>query len=100
MTVRDDLRFGLLGVTEHEPLWTPSAEHIARANLTRFIAQVRAAGPPTSSITDFESLYDWSIRDLEQFWLEVWKFCGVVADGDLPGPAEGVLLGRDRVAPP
>jgi acetoacetyl-CoA synthetase len=87
-------------VTEEQPLWTPSAEQIARANLTRFIAQVRTTAPRMSSITDFESLYDWSIRDLEQFWLEVWKFCGVIAEGDVPAGGEGVLVGRDRVAPP
>ena len=80
-----------------QPLWTPSAEQVARANLTRFIAQVRAAGP---SITDFESLYEWSIRDLEQFWSEVWRFCGVIADGEPYGPRDQVLVGRDRVAPP
>ena len=87
-------------MTEAQPLWTPSAEQIARANLTRFIAQVRAAGPQTSSITDFESLYDWSIRDLEQFWSDVWRFCGVIVDGDFNGTGDPVLVGRDRVAPP
>src|SRR5207253_1602645 len=51
-----------------EPLWTPSPERIARANLTPFIAYVRGLGAPAH---DFESLYDWSIRDLEEFWCAV-----------------------------
>jgi acetoacetyl-CoA synthetase len=84
-----------------EPLWTPSAEQIARANLTRFIDQVRALGDRTSGITDFDSLYDWSIRDLELFWTELWRFAGVLTGTQDPAIAcERVLIGRDRVAPP
>ena len=84
------------------PLWTPSAEAVERANLTRFIRDVRALGERTQSVTDFPSLYEWSIRDLELFWSEVWRFCGIVADR---GGGEGIacerpLIGRDRVAPP
>ena len=83
------------------PLWTPSADQIARANLTRFIDQVRALGDRTSVITDFDSLYDWSIRDLELFWTELWRFAGVLTGGQDPAIPHGrVLIGRDRVAPP
>jgi acetoacetyl-CoA synthetase len=84
-----------------EPLWTPSPEQIARANLTRFIDQVRELGDRAAQITDFDSLYAWSIRDLELFWSEVRRFCGVVTGPDDPAIAcERVLIGRDRVAPP
>ena len=65
------------------PLWTPSPEHIAHANLTRFMDQVRAT-PSRPEISDFQSLYDWSIRDLESFWSEVWRFGGVVASAGGP----------------
>jgi len=83
------------------PLWTPRPEDIARANLTRFIAQVRALGDRTAGIRDFDSLYEWSIRDLESFWGEVWRFGGIVTEGnDLHVPGDPVLIGRDRVAPP
>jgi acetoacetyl-CoA synthetase len=83
------------------PLWTPRPEDIARANLTRFIAQVRALGDRTAGVRDFDSLYEWSIRDLESFWAEVWRFGGIVTEaGDPHAPGEPVLIGRDRVAPP
>src|SRR5436190_10780809 len=83
------------------PLWSPSSGQVARANLTRFIDQVRSLGGDAASISDYESLYEWSIRDLELFWTEVWRFCGVVADRTGPDIAcERVLIGRDRVAPP
>jgi acetoacetyl-CoA synthetase len=88
-------------VNESLPMWTPSAERVARANLTRFIDQVRALGERTASISDFESLYEWSIRDLELFWSEVRRFCGVVVGDQDPAVAcERVLIGRDRMAPP
>jgi acetoacetyl-CoA synthetase len=46
-------------------------------------------------------LYQWSIRDLELFWTEVWRFCGVISAARDPSVAcERVLIGRDRVAPP
>ena len=86
-----------------EPLWTPSPERIARANLTRFIAQVRALGDDgrAESVHDFESLYEWSIRNVELFWLEVRRFGGMVLGPQDPDIAcERVLVGRDRMAPP
>ena len=84
-----------------QPIWTPSPEQVAGANLTRFIDQVRAIGERTSGITDFDSLYEWSIRDLELFWSEVRRFCGIVTGAQDPSVAcERVLIGRDRMAPP
>ena len=83
-----------------QPLWAPSPERIDRANLTPFMAQVRARASD-ESIRDFDSLYAWSIRNPETFWAEVWRFFGVVASAGGPdSPTETILLGRDRVAPP
>ncbi|HWH50237.1 MAG TPA: acetoacetate--CoA ligase [Gemmatimonadaceae bacterium] len=83
------------------PMWTPSAEQRARANLTRFIERVHRLGERTADVVDFDSLYAWSIRDLELFWSEVWRFCGVQSAARDPAAAcERVLVGRDRVAPP
>ncbi len=86
-----------------EPMWTPSPERIARANLTRFIERVRALGEDGrgESVHDFESLYEWSIRNVELFWLEVRAFGGIVTGPPDPEIAcERVLVGRDRMAPP
>jgi acetoacetyl-CoA synthetase len=85
--------------SDEAPLWVPSPAQIARANLTRFIARVQSLGTRTAHIADYASLYEWSVRDLELFWSEVWRFCGVIADTD-PNTCERVLIGRERVAPP
>src|SRR5262245_26292679 len=83
------------------PLWTPTPADLERANLTRFIAQVRALGDGTESIVDFPTLYDWSIKNPELFWSEVRRFSGIVAGPPDPSIAcERVLVGRNRVAPP
>jgi acetoacetyl-CoA synthetase len=86
-----------------DPIWTPSPARVARANLTRFIAQVRELGQDgrAESVHDFESLYEWSIRNVELFWLEVRRFGGIVTGPPDPDIAcERVLVGRDRMAPP
>src|SRR5690349_4868968 len=59
------------------PLWRPSAEQIAAANLTaftRFVNDRYSAG-----LADYPSLYRWSIERPESFWQAVWDFCGVAA---------------------
>ena len=67
---------GLNGLNER--LWTPSAERIAAANLTRFAAGVGFQPP------DYAPLHAWSIANRQQFWRAVWDFCevrGELADG-------------------
>ena len=48
------------------PLWTPSPERIAHANLTRF-----ARGQ------SYPEIYRWSTASPLDFWRSVWEFCGV-----------------------
>jgi acetoacetyl-CoA synthetase len=82
------------------PLWSPTPEQIAGANLTRFIAQVRALGGDAAEIRDYDGLYKWSVVNLELFWLEVRRFCGIVSESDPAVACERPLVGRSRVAPP
>jgi acetoacetyl-CoA synthetase len=83
------------------PLWTPTSEQIADANLTRFIEQVRGLGGDAATIRGYDDLYRWSVVNLELFWREVRRFCGIVEGPGDPGAAcERPLIGRDRVAPP
>ena len=84
------------------PIWTPAPERVARANLTRFLAEVRRRQPPASEgVTDFGGLYAWSVARPDAFWPEVWRFCEVLSDqraGDEPW--DRVVIGLDRMAPP
>jgi acetoacetyl-CoA synthetase len=60
------------------PLWQPSPARIAEANLTAFMAQI--ARDWGVELGDYDALYDWSVAELEKFWLSVWDFCGVIAE--------------------
>ena len=85
---------------DHPPLWTPSPDRVARANLTAFIATVRREYG--ADVADYRSLYRWSITSPERFWPAVWRFCGVIAaerDGGAE-PWDEVGVGLDRMAPP
>ncbi len=81
---------------------SPIQSGSARANLTAFIDHITKQNRSGSeAITDFAALYRWSVEHPEQFWPEVWRFCGVIAEQQ-PGrdPWEQVLTGGDRMAPP
>ncbi len=94
------------------PLWQPSAERIAGANLTAFMGAVAARWQRRCD--DYASLHRWSVEHPEEFWVSVWEFCNVrgemcsriVVDGErMPGAqwfpearlnfAENLLRSRD-----
>jgi acetoacetyl-CoA synthetase len=76
------------------PVWSPSPERIARANLTRFMQE------HASHAADYTDLYAWSIAQPEEFWPEVWRFVGIVAEARSGQPWDRVLVGGERMAPP
>jgi acetoacetyl-CoA synthase len=99
-----------------EPLWIPSRERIEQANVTAFMKQVNAQGD--ACVSDYPTLYRWSIEQPERFWCALWSFSEVIAEtqggpvltnGDkMPGArwfpqarlnfAENLLRRRDETA--
>ena len=61
-----------------KPLWRPSKKQQETANLARFMGQ--AGERWGEAFEDFETLYDWSIREPEKFWLSMWDFAGIIAE--------------------
>jgi acetoacetyl-CoA synthetase len=60
------------------PLWTPSAQRVATARVTRFSEQL---GRRTeTSFVDFRALHASSIIDPRSFWAGLWEFCSVIGD--------------------
>ena len=88
--------------TRPVPVWTPSTEQVASANVTRFIQDaVRPLGDQALHVRDSVSLYAWSIAEPEQFWAAVWRFTGVIAEERAGcAPWDAVLTGGGRMAPP
>lgn len=77
-------------MTSTTPLWTPSAERIAQAPITEFMA--RAAQLSGVAINDFDTLHRWSVEAREMFWPLVWDFCGLIGD-----KGERVLVDGDKM---
>src|SRR5882672_1338549 len=74
-------------------LWQPGERAIEEAQLTQFARQlIRKRKLEVNSYPEF---YAWSVDNPEEFWSDVWEFCGVIAarkgntvlaDGDkMPG---------------
>jgi acetoacetyl-CoA synthetase len=58
-------------------LWRPSAERIERATITdyaRWLERTRGLDLP-----DYQSLWEWSVNDLEGFWASIWERFDVIA---------------------
>jgi acetoacetyl-CoA synthetase len=59
-------------IRESELLWTPSADWIARSNVTKFIAWLKdTRGLAFSS---YEELWKWSATETEAFWGALWEY--------------------------
>ncbi len=72
-----------------EILWRPGPERIERAGITRFsrwLQETRGLSFP-----DYESLWRWSVDDLEGFWGAFHEWSGVIAHT----PASRVLAQRE-----
>ena len=60
------------------PLWTPSPERVAAANMTAFMREVEAAF--STPMPDYDALYRWSVAEPENFWSAVWSHAEVIAE--------------------
>ena len=72
------------------PLWTPSRERIAAANVTAFARRVEARH--RVGLPDYAALWRWSVDHPEAFWRELWDDAGVIGT---PGPR--TLVDGDRM---
>ncbi|OGA24431.1 MAG: acetoacetate--CoA ligase [Betaproteobacteria bacterium RIFCSPLOWO2_02_FULL_67_19] len=60
-----------------DPIWQPSAEAIAQAQMTQFMRHcARRYRVDLDSYADF---HRWSVDQPAEFWGEVWDWCGVIA---------------------
>lgn len=57
-------------------LWSPTKERIQNTLLSRYMAEV--GDQQHRTFDDYDALWQWSIDALEDFWLSLWDFCGVV----------------------
>jgi acetoacetyl-CoA synthetase len=65
----------------NEPIWRAGEDRVERANMNRFTRFVREQ-TRNEDIRRYAPLYEFSIRQPEQFWPLVWEFCGIRATGN------------------
>src|SRR5437667_2072243 len=95
-------------------LWQPSERAIEEAQITQFARQI--VRKRRLELNSYPEFYRWTVDNPEEFWSDVWDFCGVIAsrrgssvlvDGDkMPGAhwfpearlnfAENLMRGGDR----
>ncbi len=67
-----------LALEPNQPMWQPGAERIAAAHVTvfrQFVNQRHGL-----QLADYEALWQWSIRNLGDFWSAVWDSSDVKAE--------------------
>jgi acetoacetyl-CoA synthetase len=69
-------------------LWTPDAERVARATVTRYAGRLADAGVVQTD--GYAELWHWSVTEVEAFWASVWQHFDVQASE----PYERVLGSR------
>jgi len=64
-----------MGDTDTALLWQPDEKRIKYSNLACFMVQVQNEWGVV--VTDYPSLYQWSIDEPEKFWQTLWRFAHV-----------------------
>src|SRR5438067_3227935 len=58
-------------------LWQPSERAIEEAQITQFARQI--VRKRRLELNSYPEFYRWSVDNPEEFWSDVWEFCGVIA---------------------
>jgi len=56
-------------------LWTPSKERVKNSNMYRFMNVINEKFG--KAFTDYNSLYQWSIENISDFWATLWDFAEI-----------------------
>jgi acetoacetyl-CoA synthetase len=72
-----------------ELLWEPSAELVERSRIAEFMRWLDSERG--LAFDGYAELWQWSVDDIDAFWLAIWDFFDVQADGE-PSP---VLASRE-----
>jgi len=58
-------------------LWQPTEKQIVNTNMFRFMTRINQRY--RTDFDDYDSLYQWSIDHIPQFWQEMWDFADIQA---------------------
>ena len=72
------------------PLWQPQPEQQSDTLIARFYQQ--AAARWQLDCQTYDQWHAWSVEQPEQFWRQIWEFCGIIGDG----PGERIVQRAER----
>ncbi|HQR04621.1 MAG: acetoacetate--CoA ligase [Proteobacteria bacterium] len=72
------------------PLWTPNPEQAAHSRMAHFLDRMKARWQ--CELTDYDSLWQWSVDQPEAFWQSIWEEEGVIGE-----QGQTVLAQGDRM---
>jgi acetoacetyl-CoA synthetase len=75
------------------PLWTPTEERIANANVTHYSTWLK--NEKDLDLPDYRSLWEWSVSERADFWQSLWEYFDVVSSKD---PDEVLVDGGDMIS--
>ncbi|MDH3398579.1 MAG: acetoacetate--CoA ligase, partial [Acidimicrobiia bacterium] len=64
-------------VTDGTVLWKPTEGSRARAGITRYLTWLQTE--MGLEFTDYPSLWEWSVSDLDGFWGSLWEYFEIIA---------------------
>jgi acetoacetyl-CoA synthetase len=62
---------------DRAPLWRPSSATVDHARMGVFMEW--AGERHARKFADYKELWEWSVSEIEQFWADIWEYCGVHA---------------------
>jgi acetoacetyl-CoA synthetase len=72
-------------------LWQPSERAIEEAQITQFARQI--VRKRRLELNSYPEFYRWTVDNPEEFWSDVWDFCGVIASRQ----GSSVLVDGDKM---
>jgi acetoacetyl-CoA synthetase len=60
-----------------EPIWAPTEQAIEHAQITQFARHI--VRKYKLELNTYPEFYQWTVDNPEEFWSEVWDWCGVIA---------------------
>ncbi|KAI3634896.1 hypothetical protein MIR68_007277 [Amoeboaphelidium protococcarum] len=70
---------------------TPSDQDVQKASITQFMDKVSLQFKV--NLKSYEGLYQWSLQNVEQFWMAVWEHFDIIHSGEIE-----FVLEHDRIA--
>lgn len=62
---------------QSEIMWQPTTEQITQSNLHQFMSFLKQK--QQLNFSNYDDLYQWSIKESAVFWKSLWQFCDVIA---------------------